>query len=385
MSIRMNDHGYPTFTAQEYAWRRDRLSELMLGAEVDLTIVYGERGAPAVSWVTGWFPTHAAWAFVAPRGPVKLMVQRFNHVATAERMVTEDVRVEFGGPEGLGTFLAEVRDRTVEAQRIGWVGPLSHSTFHALESIGRTVVPLSSEFQQLRAIKSGEEIAWMRIGAELTDLSLEALLDALGRGVTEWEAIAAVESAYVGHGGTNHLHYVASTSMSAPSRYVPAQWPSSRRILPGDAVVTELSASYWGYPGQLLRTIAVGDEPSGLFAELHEVAVECFDRVAAIIRPGTHAAELVDAASFLNDAGYVLGDDLLHGFGGGYLPPVLRTRADEIDPIPDMALESGMTVVLQPNVCTPDRRAGVQTGELLLVTKDGFERLHQAPTGLLSA
>jgi hypothetical protein len=41
-----------------------------------------------------------------------------------------------------------------------------------------------------------------------------------------------------------------------------------------------------------------------------------------------------------------------------------------------------MTVVVQPNVVTPDERAGVQTGELLLVTEAGFERVHSLPRGL---
>jgi Xaa-Pro aminopeptidase len=41
-----------------------------------------------------------------------------------------------------------------------------------------------------------------------------------------------------------------------------------------------------------------------------------------------------------------------------------------------------MTVVVQPNVITTDpdesKRAGVQVGELIRVTKTGFERLHKA-------
>jgi hypothetical protein len=35
-----------------------------------------------------------------------------------------------------------------------------------------------------------------------------------------------------------------------------------------------------------------------------------------------------------------------------------------------------MTVVIQPNVVTPDGKAGVQTGELVLVTATGVEPLH---------
>ena len=42
-----------------------------------------------------------------------------------------------------------------------------------------------------------------------------------------------------------------------------------------------------------------------------------------------------------------------------------------------------MTVVVQPNVVTKDESAGVQTGELMLVTDDGAERLHAYEPGFL--
>ena len=44
-----------------------------------------------------------------------------------------------------------------------------------------------------------------------------------------------------------------------------------------------------------------------------------------------------------------------------------------------------MTIVVQPNVVTPDQRAGVQVGEMLLVTGHGIERLHKAPRALFRA
>ena len=43
-----------------------------------------------------------------------------------------------------------------------------------------------------------------------------------------------------------------------------------------------------------------------------------------------------------------------------------------------------MTVVIQPNVVTPDGRAGVQTGEMVLVTATGIERLHAMPRGFVT-
>ena len=38
-------------------------------------------------------------------------------------------------------------------------------------------------------------------------------------------------------------------------------------------------------------------------------------------------------------------------------------------------------MVIQPNVVTRDHRAGVQTGELVLITTTGIERMHSFPRG----
>ena len=50
---------------------------------------------------------------------------------------------------------------------------------------------------------------------------------------------------------------------------------------------------------------------------------------------------------------------------------------------PDLTIEAGMAIVLQPNVTTIDHSAGVQTGEMVIVTSDGFEDIHHITSGLL--
>jgi Xaa-Pro aminopeptidase len=154
----------------------------------------------------------------------------------------------------------------------------------------------------------------------------------------------------------------------------------------GDLLTFEFSAAVAPeYSGQLLRTVCVGVEPSPEVARLHEVAQAAFDAIATRLRPGVHVEELVAAADVIEGTGCTTVDDLVHGFGGGYLPPVLGSRSRAIRPVPDMTLEAGMTLVVQPNVTTPDGRLGVQTGELLLVTEQGPERLHSFPPGLVRA
>ena len=109
------------------------------------------------------------------------------------------------------------------------------------------------------------------------------------------------------------------------------------------------------------------------------MAESALDAVSAQLRPGVHASALVEAAEVIEDAGFTTVDDLVHGFGGGYLPPVIGSRSRAIRPTPDVTLEAGMTVVVQPNVATADGRLGVQTGELLLVTDQGRRTPAQLP------
>ena len=66
---------------------------------------------------------------------------------------------------------------------------------------------------------------------------------------------------------------------------------------------------------------------------------------------------------------------MIHGYGGGYLPPLLGLPSRCKEAISDLNLETGMMLVVQPNVITPDKTSGVQTGECVEVTKNGCESL----------
>jgi Xaa-Pro aminopeptidase len=92
----------------------------------------------------------------------------------------------------------------------------------------------------------------------------------------------------------------------------------------------------------------------------------------------------VAASAVIEENGFTTYDDLVHGYGGGYLAPILGSSSRPNEPPPDFVLEENMMLVVQPNVVTPDHRAGVQTGECLIVGRDGPIRLHHAPRGLLA-
>ena len=132
----------------------------------------------------------------------------------------------------------------------------------------------------------------------------------------------------------------------------------------------------------MLRTFTVGADATPLYRDLYATAEAAFDAIASVLRAGVSTQQIIDVSGVIEKAGFTTCDDLLHGYGGGYLPPVLGSRSRPAPATPDMTLEAGMTVVVQPNVITKDERAGVQVGELVHITEHGFERLHKAPRAL---
>jgi Xaa-Pro dipeptidase len=349
---------------------------------VDRVILYGaDRSGSAVQWLTGWPVTREAAGVVGAGEQDTLFVQFYNHLPLA-RQLAASADVRWGGESTITAAVEELHRRGGGRQRVGVIGPLPFTAAAFLDAGAADVVDLGPQYTRLRLVKSDEELEWMRAGARLSDAGMLALGAQLRSGLSEHQLADVVERAYVPQGGTTHIHYFGVTSMAAPDRCVPAQFTSDRRVAPGDAVTLELSAQHWGYPGQVLRTFAVEADPTPLYRELHRVADAAFDAVLASLRDGATAQAVVDAAGMIEDAGFTTWDDLVHGFGGGYLPPVLGSRTRPAGPLPSLPFAAGMTVVVQPNVVTPDGTAGVQTGELVVVTADGAESLHHVPRGL---
>jgi Xaa-Pro dipeptidase len=356
------------------ARRREALAAELDAAEAAHALLYGaNRAGPAVGWLTRWPVTREALCVFTPGERDLLLVNFYNHVPNAERIATE-AEVRWAGPKPMATAIRELERRGGRGKRVAVIGPLGYRPFAALAEFA-SPVSLDDAYTRLRLHKSAEELDWLRVGCGFTDDAVRAVHEQAGPGTDERELGNLAERAYVGRGGTTHIHYFGTG--------VPAQWPAARTLKPGDVLSCEISASYWDYTGQLLRTFAVADDPAPLYRELHDVADAAFDAIRESVRPGATAADLVEASAVIGEAGFTTRDDLVHGFVGGYLPPVLGDKTRMLEEVPDFRLEEGMTIVIQPNVVTVDEGAGVQTGELIAVTADGAERLHDYERGLL--
>ena len=376
------DQEYPAFSAEEYSRRRRAFEAAMEKHGVDYVLIQGAFWVGgAVQWLTGWQSSYEALVILKIGETPKLLVNHYNHVPLAQRMAPR-TDVSWSGPSIVETALKELTRLGGSGARLGIVGLFSTPQHELLNGYAKELVDMGGDYIRLRQIKSDEELDWLRIGAAFSDRAVAAIPENLKLGMTEHELGKAVQDAYLGLGGRDVIHFFMVNDMANPEYCVPRQYTSNRPIQKGDALTTEMSAHFWDHPGQVLRTFTIGADPTALYKDLHDTAMAAFDAIVGVLKHGTTPAEVIEAAAVIEDAGFTIWDDLTHGYGGGYLPPVLGSKSRMNAPLPDMIFEAGMTVVVQPNVVSLDYKAGVQTGELLLITNTGTERMHSFPPGL---
>jgi Xaa-Pro aminopeptidase len=369
------------------ARRYDLARGLMELEGLDFLVLYGNSGVNRHNhanhfWLSQWQDMHHCYLVVPRDGDATLLVGLVNHVPNA-RELSDVPNVEWGGYEP-GKTIA----RLVEG-RIGLVGvnatwhdgmPWQH--YRDLQHLGP--VDVTREFAALRRIKSAEEIERLRGAAELSDLAIETLVEIAKPGVAETELVARVEESYRRRGGTTRITFLRSMPMDAPNGCLPAQNPSARRLERGDVIITEFSASLGGYSGQVHRPVFVQAEPTEEWLRLFDAARDAYDAIATGMTPGSTEGDVIRNARVIGERGYAIYDDLIHGYGTDYGPPLVDRSCveywrDGAQPPPGRTIEENMTVVVQPNPITPDERMGLQLGALTVVTPNGAESLHGLP------
>ena len=373
---------FPVFSPAEIARRRKALAEIMEKAGASHVLLSGgDRKGSAIQWITGWPPGGGHFVVFTPGQQDALYVKNPNNAPLA-RVFAPDAKVSWGAEGSLNLTIQELTRRGAKGKTIGIIGSYGHSLHEKLTESGFTPVDLGRAYTRLRLVKSAEELDWLRIGCALTDMAVEALGRDAAPGMSEHELGDIIERAYVRWAGMTQIHYTGVTSMAAPDCCVPRQLPINRIVQQGDVMFTEISVSFWSYPGQVQRSFTIGAEPTPLYRDLYHCAEETFHAILKVLKPGARPADILDAASGIAQAGFTICDDLVHGYGGGgYLPPVLGSRERPSGPLPDFTFAGNMTGVVQPSIRTKDGKAGLQAGEMVRITADGIERMHQAAWG----
>ena len=375
----MMDNLFPRFSDSEYVRRHGAIRAAMSKDNLDGILIFGARGSSEVAYLSNYQAQSPCWLLFPRQGGATVFVHFFNHQPCAKaQSIMEDVR--WYGPTPMPTLIEEIRMRGWSKSKIGLVSMRSMAYGNVMELQRQfpeaEFVEFGPQFGRIRRVRSEEELVFLRRSGYLTDLACEALENNLRAGLTEQDVLAIVYNAYLKNGGDPGIHFIATTNMDNPDRFVPWQRQTSRVLETGSVVITELTVSYWGYSTQIHRPFAIGKEPSPTYRKLFDAAYECYESVRKICKPGTTSEQIVAATSAIETNGFTSYDSVFHGEAGK--SPELGSKS-AAHPLEKWALEENMVHVIQPNPITKDFTAGLQLGAAVVVKAGGGEALHNYP------
>jgi Xaa-Pro aminopeptidase len=379
------------FSASEFRRRYSTVRSSMEKKGLGALVIYGNSGnlmrnEANVYYVSDYMDRHHSYVIFPLDGEPVLFIGLYNHLQNAREVsVIRDTR--WGGENPAKLVAEELKKCGLDGKKVGiWAvggakGFVPHDHYSVMVGgLPRTwIFDVTKEFNSLRLVKSPEELRVLERAAKYTDDGVAELAKRVKPGMKEFELGLLVERGYVGEGGQTYLHYICSTPMGKPQKCVPWQRPANRTIRKGDVILTEISAACGGYSGQIHRPIAVGAEPSKLFRELYDTALEAYEGVAKMMKAGADAVTAVQGASVIRERGFEICDSLAHGFGVDLLPPHLGIEGSPYWPSSSLELKEDMVVVIQPNPITPNQKAGVQLGNLCVIQKNGSRSLQRYP------
>ena len=290
--------------------------------------------------------------------------------------------------QALGVAVCESTQRPLDQlisdlkkQRVQRLGVEENRISYALvqtlrRQLRRTrIEPLNGLVEQLRLVKTADEIRKIRRAARLNSRAFD---DVCSRASAEWtEARFAAEVDFtfrsLGADGPAFETIVASGPHSA----LPHARARPQSITPDSLVVVDHGAILDGYNSDMTRTICfgrVGSEERRIFQGVYEAQKAAVDQV----RSGVKAATVDQAARKVIEA-LGLGDAFPHATGHGVgleIHEQPRVGAGE-----QTRLTSGMVITIEPGAYV-EGVGGVRIEDLLLVTKTGYEILSRTPRRL---
>jgi len=249
-----------------------------------------------------------------------------------------------------------------------------YELYHDLLNV--ELVPVSGIVEQLRLIKTTDELAVLKKAAEIADAAFVHIQNYIKPGVKEIDISNELEFFMRKQGATSSSFdiIVASGYRSA----LPHGVASAKEIQNGELVTLDYGALYEGYCSDITRTVAVGEIDNEL-KTIYETVLEAQLLGVSGIKPGMSGKE-ADALTrnYITEQGY--GENFGHSTGHGiglevHEGPSLSHRTDT-------TLSPGMVVTVEPGIYVPDV-GGCRIEDDLLITDSGNERLTFAAKELI--
>ncbi|MEU8351765.1 M24 family metallopeptidase [Streptomyces sp. NPDC048845] len=284
---------------------------------------------------------------------------------SAEGRVADGVRVQ-ALPTPAGDAAVAAADLAAAAGADGLAveeHDLSVGRHRALGSVAPRLrlADLGCAVEQLRLVKDEEEIACLRIAAEIADQALGELLESILVGRTERHLALELDRRLIDHGADGPAF--ATSVGTGPNSGLAAHPPSDRRVEEGDFLTVCLGANYRGYRCELGRTFVIGTSPADWQIELYDQVFAAQRAGREALAPDVECREVDHAArQILDSAGY--GAELAPATGHGV---GLENHEDpRLSPAAMGKLDACVPVTVEPGVHLPGR-GGVRIDDTLVV------------------
>ncbi|WP_251546626.1 M24 family metallopeptidase [Limosilactobacillus caecicola] len=248
-------------------------------------------------------------------------------------------------------------------------GSLTVDRLHSLQQVfpdGQFTTNLTPVIEQMRMIKSPDEIAKLNEAGKWADFALKVGFEAVQVGKSEQEVAAELEFALKQH-GVNQMSFDTLIQAGAHAAE-PHGATSATKIENNELVLFDLGTVNEGYISDVSRTIAVG-QLNDRQKEIYRVCLEAQLTAQDAAKPGITAAELDAAArKIIDHAGY--GEYFIHRLGHGMgsseheFPSIMEGN--------DLVLEPGMCFSIEPGIYIPGF-AGVRIEDCVHITEEGCE------------
>ena len=290
----------------------------------------------------------------------------------------EQVEQEVAGYElrrlPIGTTYGDFLSETIESMGVKSLGfDPDHTLYSSHQKLANALLNVELKavhgvVEDLRIVKSREEIKLTRRACEIAIEAFLKLVKAPVRGKTERELAALLEYE-MRMLGAERIAF-ETILCSGPRSSVIHGKPSDNRLKPGDLVIVDFGAVHKGYSSDFTRTCVVG-QPSAKQQELFSVLKKAQRDAATAAAPGATCKD-VDAVArkVIKKAGH--GDKFGHGLGHGI--GLLVHEAPQLGPTSETKLQSNMLLTIEPGIYFPGE-GGLRLEDDFFVTEDGAIRV----------
>ena len=242
---------------------------------------------------------------------------------------------------------------------------------------GSTFVDFTEQVDQIKVIKSPEEIGKIKLTARLQDEAMEHVVNIIKPGLRDFEIAAEAQYAALMKGANRFVLLVGSAPKGTPAKIAPHRF-QNRVIQEGDQISILIETNGpGGLWTELSRCISIG-EPSRELISAADTALEAQKLSLDMIKPGADPKDIWHANNvFLEKNGYFPESRLYaHGMGYDFVERPL-IRYDE-----PMAIREGMNVTVHP-VATNNSVWACFTDNYIVTANGVGPCIHKTPKTLI--